>query len=152
MAYDIETIEDAIISAIEAITAVSIRTVKTYQGQLDEKDIKELTAPLPAVYVVYGGSRFTPHGDRKVENIIFDLLVCDKNLRSEEEARRGGTGNPGTYAMLQAVRDAICGSQVGLAELSPLNIQSQTPVWFDGGVSIYDAAYTTSQTHLYTGP
>lgn len=151
MAYTIEQIEDAIIDAVEAIDAVTIRTVKTYQGELEEKDIRRLTAQFPAVYVVYGGSDYAAHGDRKIERMVYHLIVCDKSLRIEEEARRGGAGNPGTYAMLHAVRDALCGSQAGLSNLTPMALISETPVWFGDGLSIYAAEYGAAQAHLYTG-
>jgi phage gp37-like protein len=148
--YDISDIEDAIITAVAGTKSVQLRTVKTYGGELDEKDLARLTAPLPAVYVAYGGSRYAAHGAVKSEIIRFVLLVCDKSLRSEPEARRGGDDNPGAYNMLAAVRDALCGRQLGLG-IAPLELIAEELVAIANGVSIYGAEYETAQRHQYTG-
>lgn len=149
MSYTIEAIEDAIIAAVDAITAVTIKTVKSYNGDLDQADLRRLTGPLPAVYVIYGGSKYVDHGARKVEAMRYRLLVCDKNLRAEAEARRGGTGNPGTYAMLNAIRDALCGEQLSMT-ITPLALLREDPIFNGSGISVYGAEYGTSQSHLYT--
>jgi phage gp37-like protein len=148
--YTIEQIEDAIITAVDALkTSLGVRTVKSYQGELEEDDVKRLVALFPAVYVVYGGSAYTEHGSRKVEKMTYHLFACDKNLRSEEEARRGGAGNPGTYAMLDGVRDLLYAKQLSL-EIFPFKLIRQSAVWFGGGISIYAAEYETGQSLLYS--
>jgi len=147
--YTIEDIEDAIITAVDPLKAsLGVRTVKSYQGELEEGDIKRLVALFPAIYVVYGGSAYTEHGSRKIEKMTYHLFVCDKNLRSEEEARRGGTGNPGTYALLDAVRNKLYAKQLSL-EIYPFKLIRQTAVWFGGGISIYAAEYEIGQSLLY---
>lgn len=147
--YTIEQIEDALIAALDSLkTTISVRTIKSYQGELEEEDIKRLIALFPAIYVVYGGSEYRDHGARRVEFMKFHLFVCDKNLRAEEEARRGGTSNPGTYAMLDAARELLYGKQLSL-EIYPLRMIGQTPVWFGGGISVYAAEYETAQALLY---
>ena len=149
MSYTIEQIENAIITAIDDLkTDLGVRTIKSYQGELEEGDIKRLVALFPAIYVVYGGSTYAEHGARKVEKMTYHLFVCDKNLRAEDEARRGGTQNPGTYAMLDGVRDLLFGKQLTL-EIQPLSLIRQTPVWFGGGISVYGAEYETAQSLLY---
>ncbi|MDA3832601.1 MAG: DUF1834 family protein [Spirochaetales bacterium] len=147
--YTIEQIEDAIITAVDGLKASQgVRTIKSYQGELEESDIKRLIALFPAIYVVYGGSTYAEHGARKIEKMTYHLFVCDKNLRAEDEARRGGTQNVGTYAMLDGVRDLLYGKQLSL-EINPLALIRQTPVWFGGGISVYAAEYETSQSLLY---
>lgn len=106
-------------------------------------------ALFPAIYVVYGGSTYTEHGSRKTEKMTYYIFVCDKNLRKEEEARRGGTGNPGTYAMLDAVRDVLYAKQLSL-EIFPFKLIRQAAVWFGGGISVYSAEYETGQSLLYS--
>lgn len=151
MSYTIEQIEDAIISKLEPLKAsLGVRAIKTYQGELESEDeIKRLVMLFPAIYVVYGGSRYEDLGARKVEHMAYHLVVCDRNLRSEAEARRGGSENPGVYAMLGAIRDALCGSQLSL-EIFPINLIREEPVWFEGGISIYGAEYETAQALLYS--
>lgn len=150
MAYTIEQIEDAIIAALAPLkVSLGIREIKSYQGELEEEDLKKMAGKFPAIYVVYGGSGYGAHGARKQEKMGLELFVCDKSLRSEEEARRGGAANPGTYKMLRECRDLITGKNLGLAELTPFEIQHDTPVFFGGGVSIYAQGYETVQAHLY---
>jgi len=149
MAYSIEQIEDAIISALEPLKAnLGVRTIKSYQGELEtEKDIAMIRI-YPAIFVVYGGSEYMEHGSRKIEKMRYDLFFCDISLRSETEARRGSAQNPGTYAMMQATRDILYGESLFL-EIFPFHLIRQEPVWFGKGISIYAAEYETAQTHLY---
>ena len=147
--YTVEQIEDALITALDPLEDdLGVRTIKSYQGELEEDDIRKLIALFPAIYVVYGGSEYKPHGARKVEFMSFHLFVCDKSLRAEDEARRGGANNPGTYAMLDAIREKLYGQQLSL-EIYPLRLVRQAAVWFGGGVSVYGAEYKTAQALLY---
>ncbi len=154
MAYEIEDIEDAIITALAPLKetdSLGVRTVKSYQGELDsEEDLARAARLVPSIFVVYGGSRYEDHGSRKIETLSFLLFVCDKNLRTEEEARRGGSGNPGTYAMLEGIRDLLYEKRLSL-DITPLKLLREDPVWFGKGISIYSAEYETAQAHLYTG-
>ena len=79
----------------------------------------------------------------------FHLFVCDRSLRAEEEARRGGAGNPGTYAMLRAILDLMAGELIGLPDIDPFQIVSETPIFFDSAASIYAAEYRTVNRHIY---
>ncbi len=152
MSYTIEQIEDAIIEALNPLKAtLAVRTIRSYQAELSsEEDIARAARLLPAILVVYGGSEYADHGSRKVEKMTFALFVCDKNLRSEDEARRGGAGNPGTYAMLRAVRDLLYGQRLSL-DIFPLDLLREMAVWFDKGITVYSAEYETAQALLYVG-
>lgn len=150
MPYLIEQIEDAVIAALEPLkAALGVKEIKSYQGELEEADIKKMSGKFPAIYVVYGGSGYTAHGMRKQEKMGLELFVCDKSLRAEEEARRGGAKNPGTYRMLRECRQLIAGQNLGLEDLTPFEIQHDTPIWFGGGISIYAQGYESVQAHLY---
>ena len=159
--YTIEQIEDAIIAALAPLKVdyapgegdpaiyATVKTIKSYQAELDsEDDIARAARLFPAVIVVYMGSTYIDHGSRKIETLQYELFVCDKNLRLEAEARRGGNANPGTYAMLHGVRDLLYGKQLG-KEIYPFKLNRETPVFLGMGLSIYGAAYETSQTLLY---
>ena len=151
MAATIEQVEDAIISALEPLKAsLGVRTIKTYGGELETEDEVKAITLFPAVYVVYGGSEYEEHGSRKVERMTFHILACDRSLRSEAEARRGGTGNPGVYAMLEAVRNVLYGETLGLgSETFPFRLIRQAAIWFSATTCIYGAEYETAQQHLY---
>ncbi len=143
MAYTIEQIEDAIIAALEPLKAsLGVRTIATYQGELDVKELSSQTSPLPAVYLIYGGSKYAEHGARKIENIAFDLILCGKSLRSDEDAKRG------VYAMIEATRDILYASDLDL-QIYPLTFDEARPLWCTRGISVYGARYKTAQALLY---
>jgi phage gp37-like protein len=160
--YTLEQIEDAIIAQLAPLkvgyTPVgeddpavwrTVRTIKSYQGELDDEETIARAAPLfPAILVVYGGSAYANRGSRKVETMRFVLFVLDRNVRQEAEARRGGPGNPGCYAVLNGVRDLLYGEQLGL-DILPLEAMREDAVWFGRGVSVYSAEYETGQALLY---
>lgn len=150
MAYDIEQLEDAVIAALAQLkTSLGVREIKSYGGELEEADFKKMVANCPAIYVIYGGSGYKSHGARKVESPGLTLFVADRTLRGEEEARRGGANNPGTYRMLRECRNLLAGQSLGLPDLAPLEILRDTPVWFGNGISIYAQDYECAQGHLY---
>ena len=161
--YTIEEIEDGIITKLAPLKALyeqhvgdpavyaTVRTIKSYQGELnDEESIARATRLFPAILVMYFGSEYEEHGKRKIEKLTFVLFICDKSLRSEEEARRGGTENPGTYAVLNGIRDLLYDSRLS-KDIFPVSLLREGPVWFDKGVSIYSAEYETAQALLYVG-
>lgn len=162
--YTIEQIENAVIGKLaplkigyspvhETDPAIyrTVRTIKSYQGELDDEDsISRATHLFPAILAMYGGSDYEEHGARKIDKPVFILFICDKSLRSEEEARRGGSNNPGTYAMLNGVRDLLYESRLSL-DIFPLALTRERPVFFTKGISIYSAEYELSQTLLYAG-
>lgn len=162
--YTIEQIEDAIIAKLAPLkvgyTPVggsdpaiwrTVRTIKSYQGELDdEESIARATRLFPAILVMYFGSEYEEHGARKIEKPTFVLFICDKSLRSEEEARRGGTQNPGTYAVLNGTRDLLYDSRLS-KDIFPMSLLRERPAWFGKGVSIYSAEYETAQALLYVG-
>jgi len=151
MTYTVTQIEDAILDALAPIKATQgVRTLKTYGGELDEDNRPRLGVALPAVYVVYAGSDYEEHGPRKVEAIEFQVVVADRNLRAEAEARRGSTANPGAYALLAEVRDHLCGQTLDL-DASPLELAGEDAVFVGDGLAVYSASYRLRQAHTYTG-
>lgn len=162
--YTIEQFEDAIITKLaplkvgytpigenDPVIWRTVRTIKSYQGELDdEESIARATRLFPAILIMYFGSEYEEHGARKIEKPMFVLFVCDKSLRSEEEARRGGTENPGTYAVLNGMRDLLYDSKLS-KDIFPVSLLRERPVWFGKGVSIYSAEYETAQALLYVG-
>jgi phage gp37-like protein len=162
--YTIEQIEDAIIAKLaplkvgytpvdESDPAVwrTVKTIKSYQGELDdEESLARAVRLFPAIIVMYGGSDYDEHGARKIEKPAFVLFVCDKSLRAEEEARRGGSQNPGAYALLNGIRDLLYDSRLS-KDIFPLSLLRERPAWFGKGIAIYSAEYETAQALLYVG-
>ena len=163
--YTITELEDAVIARLAPLKVDyapaagpsdpdiwrTVRTIKSYQGELDdEAGNAAVLRIMPAILCVYSGSDYAEHGARKWEKPLFTLFVCDKSLRVEDEARRGGAGNPGAYALLGGVRDLLYGARLGL-DILPLILMAERPVWFGKGVAIYSAEYGTGQALLYPG-
>jgi len=146
--YDIDQIEDAIITALEPLKiSLGVRTVKSYGGELEQDDFRRLQDPVPAIYVVYGGGRNIDHERRQIKQMAWFVFVIDKCLRSEAETRRGGLNNPGTYAMLREVEKVLNNKNLGL-EIYNLTLQDENFVGYVAGLSIYAAQYNTSQMYL----
>lgn len=151
MPYSITQIEDATVEALEGLkNDYGVRTIMTYQEELTEDNLKRLAATnqLPAVFVVYAGSRYADHGSRKVETISLALFFACQSLFGDEEARRGGQTGPGVYAIMAAVRDCMTGRLL-LPEMHPVEIVAEEAIWLGNGVSLYGANYETAQGHRY---
>lgn len=149
--YTITEVENTIISALNPLKSeIGVKTIKTYGDELDSPEALKsaMVAQFPAIYVVYGRGEYSAHGERKIGKMPFSLFVCDRSLRNEEEARRGGSKNPGTYAILDAIKAKLWGKTLGLT-IEPFELRSETPIWFGKGLSIYEAEYETSQALLY---
>jgi len=100
---DFEQVEDKMKAEIQAKMSY-VKTVESYAGQL-EQDIRQLTIPLPAIFIVYGGSTFTwVDGPNHNEDVVFSVLVASKNVRGEKEARKAADG---CYQMINDVLVAL---------------------------------------------
>jgi phage gp37-like protein len=142
--YTITEIEDALLSALAPLAAeLGVRTLGSYQNELDsEAEIKRVSYLFPAVYVAYGGTTPSLQKGHKTETITYNVMVCDRNLRGEESARRGDAAHPGVYALLEGVRDKLYRQRLGL-KIMPLTLVHQGPVYFGAGISVYNAEYET---------
>jgi phage gp37-like protein len=113
----VSQIEVAIISTLKSAPGLSyLKTVDSYGGQFDD-DIGEVIRAYPAVWVVFGGSGTPkPYGTEKWKvPATFVTIVAARNVRDEESSRRGSSGEPGTYQMLDDVRAMLIREDFGLA-------------------------------------
>ena len=149
----ITIIEDEIITALTAALTgdgtAQVKTLKTYGGELSGDDVNALARHLPAVFVIYNGSRYEDHGSTRREFIRYVLFVADKSLRSEAEARRGLDLNPGTYKILNDCRDALYGKDFAL-DIDPFRLVSEQNIYTDNVLSVYSQEWETAQTHYYS--
>lgn len=161
--YTKAQIEDAIILALAPLkydyaggvpgdpaVYATVREIRSYQGDLETiQAALAVIDVLPAIFVFYTGSEYAEHGSRKIERMKFLVYICDQNLRVEDDAaRRGGTENPGVYAMLEGVRDLLFSRQLSL-EIYPLQLNSESAEAFGEGIAVYSAEYETAQALLY---
>jgi len=160
--YTVKQIEDALIAALAPLKVgyvaeegdpavyATVREVRPYQGQLDSvAALQAVVDVLPAIFLLYVRSDYAEHGSRKIEKMRFALFVCDQSLRVEaDEARRGGAGNPGVYAILNGVRDLLYEKRLSL-DIYPLTLVKEEAEVFVEGLSVYSAEYETAQSLLY---
>ena len=141
---DIETIEDELINTIKQNMSY-LKTVDLYQGELDEDDIKKVARRFPAVLIYMEAADYVNRGyPLKWQKVSLTFLVCDKNLRTRKQVRRGSSTNPGTYKILKDLFDHIYNSDLGLTDqVHPLDIEREEAIVNRAGVSIYAATYKT---------
>lgn len=135
---DFEQVEGKIIAELK-LKVTYLRTVETYAGQL-EGDIKNLPVKFPAAFVVYGGSEFKPvDGPNHREQAEFTVIVCAKNLRGGEKARKDAHG---AYAMVKDVLAALTNRDFGL-DLERLRPVRAALVFAGVGIAVYGVDFQT---------
>ncbi len=124
MAYGIADIEDAILTVLKASDLTDIaRTIDSYHGEIDElvREVRSLTVPLPAVFVLYAGSVFDEAANRSFDDEqAFTVVAVARSLRSRAELRDG------MYDLLEQIKAALIDNNLGLdiEPLHPLRIEA----------------------------
>lgn len=113
----IAEIEDAVINAVRSASlGYRLAEVASYGGQYDE-DLNQVVRSFPAVWVVFGGSakpqKIGP--DKWKVPCTFVVLVGSRSVAKEAATRKGDSGAPGTYRMLEDVAGLLVGQDLGLA-------------------------------------
>lgn len=138
--YDLKTIEDAVLAALQARLGEMSGTLTTYQGDW-RADLGRQTWRFPAVLVMLEQSRGEQVGLRSCDlTLDFTVLVAVRNLRGDPEARRGEAG---AYPLLLEIREALWFQDLGLA-LQPLSLLKEEPIRNDQEFSVYAARYRTA--------
>jgi phage gp37-like protein len=113
----ITEIEDAVLAALAPMaTSHGVRQIEPYNGEMDLEKFQAAVQQWPAVLVHYTGSSFEDRGRRKAEYMEFVVFACDRHTSDQSQARRGGTTNPGSYALLKGVADRLEGRKVVAAD------------------------------------
>jgi hypothetical protein len=129
----IETIQDAIIAALENVEGVAAAGV--WQGDID--DLLKTPQKLPSLSVVYQGAEF---GERKtigatiaLHRMVFLVVLAARNLRSREE------GATACYGIIEGVRGGLIGLQIApWGWLWPI---SEELILAEGGLLVYGLRY-----------
>lgn len=135
-----KTLEDTVVTALEAGLGPEVKTVRSYQGDW-RTDLRQETWRLPAALV-----RLTESRAEQVGLASFDLtqdlqvLVVVRHLRGEEAGRREPGG---VYDLLAGVREALWHQDLGL-DLTPLALVREEPLLSDAEFTVYAAHYRTS--------
>lgn len=126
---DLTATETALIATIEALGL--FRSVQSAGRDGEFKPLHH-----PAASVVFLGDADTGSRPRAVWDETYAVLIRDKNLSGEQAAARG------VYALLQAVRDAIHGKTLGLANLAPFACTRRELIDYDKGLIDYQLTFT----------
>lgn len=117
MSYTIEDIEDAIVNELKASSLNALcKTIESYHGEIDTiiEQVKQLTIPMPTVYVLYTGSDFPETANLSFDdNQTFTIVSIAKDLRGNENLRAA------IYPILDALKDALIGNNLNL-DIEPL--------------------------------
>jgi phage gp37-like protein len=141
MAYSIADIEDAIVKALQDSDLADIaKTIDSYHGEIDDlvAEVKRLTVPIPAVFVLYAGSSFDEAANRSFDDEQTFTVVCvAKSLRSRAALREG------MYDLLEAVKTALIDENLDL-DIEPLHPVSIEASMVTKELSVYAFHIKTS--------
>lgn len=111
-------IEDAIIARVQAAQTAGtlgyrLPHIGSYGGEFDDDAFWTQFRSFPAVWVTIGGETVERLGRRaRRATVRGAVMVGARSARGERFARRGVTGEPGSYQILDDVRQLVTG--VGL--------------------------------------
>lgn len=138
----ITAIEDGFLAALEPLRAEGVRTLQSYadSGLEDIDDIAGTLRLLPAVLVVWGGLQVEQLNEMDADTEKVSILVCDRNMRGEESARRGDGASPGAYHWLDRCR-ALLRRRMVVSGYTPARLTASGLLAKAKGLVIYE------QTH-----
>ncbi|SFM68288.1 phage protein Gp37 [Thermodesulforhabdus norvegica] len=99
--FNIIDIENAFLAALETLKSEGVLTLESYAEKLGAEDVRRQVQRLPAVFVVWNGSRFETANRADYVTVSVSILVCDRSLRDEVDARRGA------YGIMDRVREIL---------------------------------------------
>lgn len=142
----IPDIEDAIISAIKN-NIPAIKTVETWAGQIED-EIGKLPVTLPAAYVAYGGSAFSPvDGPSHRERAEFTVIVAARNMRGGEAARKDAGG---AYELIQSVLEALSNEDFGYAGIERMAPVRVSLIRSSRAMAVYGIGFRTAFDTQYS--
>lgn len=146
-------VEDAIVTALTPLkTSLGVATVKVYPlpPKLDEAMIREIKPLMPCLLVSHLGDDYLGDDASKPCDMTTQVLVADCGTNNSSEATRGGTGNPGTYAMLAAANLALQNKVLPtLADGGFTTVRSTAKLYDNDRISVYHLHCQTRQWGHY---
>lgn len=140
--HEFRTIEDAILTRLEPLKDIGLRTLDTYAGQFDVEELDELTYQFPCIYIIVGG--FIVKEENRIQKCNMDivLLAGDKNIKGSRAAKRGDSVSPGVYQLLLAIRNSL-NRQKSIAKWTPYKLKYERPIVYEPkyNICLYGAGY-----------
>ena len=118
-------IEDGIIERVKSASesnALGYRLahVDSYGGEFDDESFFTQYRRFPAVWVTIGGEKVRRLSARKFLCApTIAVMVGTRNVRGERHTRRGSVGEPGSYQLLEDIRQLLTDQTFGL-DIKPL--------------------------------
>jgi len=117
--YTISQIHDALVAELKGSSALAAlcKTIDSYHGEIDDlvRKVAELIVPLPAVYVLYGGSRYEEDANRSyTEEMEFTVIAIAKDLRGNEKLKAA------MYPILEETKTALIDNDLDL-DIEPIH-------------------------------
>ncbi|MGC4076285.1 MAG: DUF1834 family protein [Rubrivivax sp.] len=150
----VSQVEDAIVAALRAaatgFSGLRPAAIESYGGQLDDETF-EWIRTLPGMWVVFSGvpskpTRIDTARNKWLYPATFTVFCGQRNLAGNRRLRHGDAHNPGVYALLQIVREALLGQDLGLEidpfQPGPIRVTTSVVVNRDG-VMVYASDWTT---------
>jgi len=141
MAYTIIQVEDKLVAVMKADAGLSAacKTIDSFSGEAADlvDQIEQMTALLPAVWAVFGGSIFTESANRSFDDEMrFIILVAAQNLRSRAAAAHG------VYEILELLKGLLTNNNLGF-NIEPLHPISIDPIAVTNRLAIYGVTFKT---------
>ncbi len=138
--YSWATLEDAVLSALQAQIGSLVKTLETYQGDW-KKDLRREAWRLPAVLVTLARSQAELVAMSSYDlTLEFRVLLAARQLRGEAATRRQ---EGGIYQILAGVRHALWHQDLGL-DLLPLALVDEEMVLNDREFAVYAVRFRTA--------
>ena len=135
MTYPISEIHDAIANELQGTAGLSAlcKTIAGYHGELDDLigQASQLIIPLPAVYVLYGGSTFDESANRSFDDEMeFTIIAIAKDLRGDQKLKAA------MYPILEEIKTALIDNDLNL-NIEPLHPIRIEPTLITKTFSVY---------------
>lgn len=91
----------------------------------------------PAAFVYFAGDKSDMAIPRPIVSIAYDVVIIAKNLKSELAAARDA------YALIDAVRDAVNGKQLGITDIEPFVNTTREVAEYEDGTIAYILRFET---------
>lgn len=118
MNHSLAEIEDAIIATLGPLHqdhGGPVRKIDSYSGEFDVDTLEQFIVTFPVILVAYAGSGFKdtifPYLG---EEAVYTLIIGDRSMRQNRDARVGSAQAVGTYSLLRQVKQRLHGSTLGL--------------------------------------